>query len=118
MLHADDLDQQVQADATPDSCMPLARELLARASAAVPSLAQAEPEAARIGVRPIPADGLSAVGSVDGLAGYYVVVTHSGVTLAALLGQLAAQEIIAGESIALLAPFRPARLLRGTYANR
>jgi glycine/D-amino acid oxidase-like deaminating enzyme len=97
--------------------MPLARELLARASEVVPGIGHTEPEAVRIGVRPIPADGLSAVGDVDGLAGYYVVVTHSGVTLAALLGRLAAQEILTGESIAMLAPFRPARLLLDSHVN-
>jgi hypothetical protein len=50
---------------------------LTRAAEVVPGIGHTEPEAVRIGVRPIPADGLSAVGSLDQLAGYYLLVTHT-----------------------------------------
>lgn len=60
--------------------------------------------------RPIPQDGFPAVGAVqDGL---YVLCAHSGVTLGAVLGQLAAREIRCGptnETAKTLAPYRPDR---------
>jgi len=60
------------------------------------------------GIRPIPNDGFSAVGWTPGFDGLYVVVTHSGVTLAPILAELAASEVH-GSSEELLAPFRPDR---------
>lgn len=60
--------------------------------------------------RPIPQDGFPAVGEVrDGL---YVLCAHSGVTLGAILGQLAAREVRDGptnETARMLAPYRPDR---------
>jgi glycine/D-amino acid oxidase-like deaminating enzyme len=41
--------------------------------------------------------------------GYYLVVTHSGVTLAPLLGAAVADEVARGRQRPELAPFRPAR---------
>jgi len=73
------------------------------------SLAQA-----RIGVRPIPRDGLPCVGGVSAVSGYYEAVTDSGVTLGPLVGRLLAQEILTGMAGALLAPFRPDRFARST----
>ena len=43
---------------------------------------------------------------MPGVAGFYVAVTHSGVTLAPLVGQLVAQEVTTGESSPLLAEYR------------
>jgi glycine/D-amino acid oxidase-like deaminating enzyme len=68
-------------------------------------------EAARIAVRPIPADGLSAVGPMPGVDGYYVVVTHSGVTLSPFLAHVVASELLHGAREAQLEPFRPSRLV-------
>jgi glycine/D-amino acid oxidase-like deaminating enzyme len=39
----------------------------------------------------------------------YVVVTHSGVTLAPILGRYVTQEVMSGSRIEALAPFRPER---------
>ena len=61
------------------------------------------------GIRPIPSDGLPIMGPTSKLFGLYVTVMHSGVTLAALAGRLAAEEIMTGCSIDILAPFRPDR---------
>ncbi|MDT7623736.1 MAG: hypothetical protein QOF99_4637, partial [Pseudonocardiales bacterium] len=46
----------------------------------------------------------------------YVVATHSGVTLAPLLGTLVAEEIL-GAPQPLLAAFRPDRLLDGAVRH-
>ena len=59
--------------------------------------------------RPMPQDGFPLVGRVDGLAGLYVAVTHSGITLAPAIGRFAAEEILAGRRDALLAPYGLAR---------
>ncbi|MFC7397936.1 NAD(P)/FAD-dependent oxidoreductase [Chelatococcus sp. GCM10030263] len=86
-----------------------AKIALASAAEILPELAGVEAEAVRTTVRPIPADGLSAVGPVRGLEGYYVVVTHSGVTLGPLLGQAVADEVVRGRQRSDLGPFRPGR---------
>lgn len=59
-------------------------------------------------VRPMPKDGLPAVGFLQ--QGLYSVVTHSGMTLGPLLTAMAAAEITKKVSLHLLEPFRPTRL--------
>lgn len=119
MLHADDGDAAVTADTEPSLGLPIAQEMARRAARVLPSIGQVAPEVARIGVRPIPADGLSAVGPMPGVAGYYVVVTHSGVTLSPLLARLVASEVVDGNQQSQLEPFRPSRLVQsGTDAGR
>jgi glycine/D-amino acid oxidase-like deaminating enzyme len=61
----------------------------------------------------MPADGYPIAGFDERAAGVYVLVTHSAVTLAPLLGQLAANEIVDGASVELLAPYRLARFGSG-----
>ncbi|WP_187430362.1 D-amino acid dehydrogenase [Roseobacter fucihabitans] len=62
--------------------------------------------------RPVPHDGLPAVGAC-GPEGLYVTTMHSGATLAPLVAEMAASEImqnaLGNEQSALLAPYRPAR---------
>jgi len=88
---------------------PLCRELLRRAQETLTGLEEAHVVAARVGTRPIPADGVSCAGAVAAVRGYYEAVTHSGATLGPLLGRLLAREILTGEQASLLAPFRPDR---------
>jgi glycine/D-amino acid oxidase-like deaminating enzyme len=57
----------------------------------------------------MPTDRLPIVGPVPWLESLYLVVTHSGVTVAPALGRLVAREVAAGEPDGLLAPFRPGR---------
>src|SRR6266542_3030743 len=59
--------------------------------------------------RSMPTDRLPILGRLPGLDGLYLAVTHSGVTLAPVLGPLVAEEIATGEQGRLLAPFRPGR---------
>ncbi|MGO4671033.1 NAD(P)/FAD-dependent oxidoreductase [Bosea sp. 2RAB26] len=86
-----------------------AKIALASATELLPGLAGVEAEAVRTTVRPIPADGLSTVGPARGVDGYYVVVTHSGVTLSPFLGQAVADEVLRGRERPELAQFRPSR---------
>ncbi len=46
---------------------------------------------------------------MPGVSGYYLVVTHSGVTLAPFLGRAVAEEIVRGRVIRELEGFRPSR---------
>jgi glycine/D-amino acid oxidase-like deaminating enzyme len=57
----------------------------------------------------MPDDGLSCVGVLSTIPGYYEAVTHSGVTLGPLVGRLLAREVLTGEIAPLLAPFSPDR---------
>jgi len=89
-----------------DLSLTRAQGLLARASAFLPELAQAPVETVKLGVRPMPQDERPIIGPVPTLAGFYVAVMHSGVTLAPLVGQLVAQEISTGQPSPLLANYR------------
>ncbi len=62
-----------------------------------------------LGRRPVPEDGFPAVGRVDGIAGLYVAVMHSGITLAPVIGRFVADEIMTGRRDALLEPYGPDR---------
>ncbi len=73
------------------------------------ALRAAEVAGVRLGVRPVPADGLPLVGRAGATPGLYTVVTHNGVTLAPALGLVAAREIIDGRPVAELADHRPDR---------
>jgi glycine/D-amino acid oxidase-like deaminating enzyme len=77
----------------------------------LPALASARVEAARRGVRPMPSDGLPILGPHPELPGFYIAVTHSGVTLGPVLGPLVAAEVTTGQPEAILAPYRPQRFL-------
>ncbi|MBV9784553.1 MAG: FAD-binding oxidoreductase [Acidisphaera sp.] len=109
MLHVNEIDAKVAPDTTPGAGMPEARELVQRAISIFPGIGPVEPEAARVTQRPIPRDGLSAVGPVPRIEGYYLAITHSGVTLSPFLGKAVADEIAHGKQRPELASFRPER---------
>ena len=68
-----------------------------------------KPEATRTTLRSIPLDDVAVLGTFPHVENYYLCVTHSGVTLAPLLGRLVAQEVVDGEATMDLEPFRPTR---------
>ncbi|HEV2663050.1 MAG TPA: FAD-dependent oxidoreductase [Ktedonobacteraceae bacterium] len=110
LLHSDDLDRHVTLS-TQFSPPPHAAEvLLERANKVVRNMEHARVESATLGIRPIPADGLSVVGWTPGVEGLYVIVTHSGVTLGPALAEMATREVN-GATEPMLAPFRPERNL-------
>jgi glycine/D-amino acid oxidase-like deaminating enzyme len=87
--------------------------ILSRIAAVFPAARERPLERLTLGFRPMPPDGMPIVGPVPFVANAYVVVTHSGVTLAPILGALVAAEIVGGGAPSeLLGPFRPPRLLR------
>jgi glycine/D-amino acid oxidase-like deaminating enzyme len=62
-----------------------------------------------LGFRPMPTDGFPVVGRVPGAPDLYVAVTHSGVTLAPILGLHVRSELLHEREISALAPYRPGR---------
>ncbi|MDJ0895345.1 MAG: FAD-binding oxidoreductase [Alphaproteobacteria bacterium] len=64
----------------------------------------------KIGVRPVPADGLPVVGQVPDWPGLWIAVSHSGITLAPAIGDLLARAIVGQDEAAIPGPFRAARI--------
>jgi len=87
----------------------LAADLHRLSVGVVPALDDADLIEARIVQRPIPGDGFPSVGGIEGLAGYYEAVTHSGISLGVILGRLLAHEIIDGTVHELIELYRPDR---------
>lgn len=108
-IGADDVDALVDEDTAPEPPPAGAGVLLRRASALLPEAGELRLARAHIGIRPVPADGLTAAGRLPGWDNVYVAVTHSGITLGPLLGRLLADEIVSGHRSELLASFRPER---------
>lgn len=67
-----------------------------------------------LGFRVLPTDELPIVGALPSIPNAHVVATHSGVTLAPVLGELVAGEILEGRLDPMLAPYGPERMLRPT----
>jgi glycine/D-amino acid oxidase-like deaminating enzyme len=96
------------ADPGPDP-KGVAEALFAKVQRALVGGERLEFERYTIGYRPMPSDGFPIVGRAEGLAGLYLAVTHSGVTLAPALGLFAAEELLTGQQEPLLAPYRHSR---------
>lgn len=80
-----------------------------KAEAYLPELSGVEIDDIAVAPRFVPADTFPIVGFAPQLSQLYVAVTHSGVTLAPIVGRLATSEILDGTSPELLTSFRPAR---------
>ena len=100
-------DQESMAE---DDSQAHADDLLARARLYLPGLAGARAVPVPVGWRPMPLDGYPVMGFASEAPNLYVAITHSGVTLAPALSQLATQEICDGtRAEAVLGPYRPQR---------
>ena len=75
----------------------------------LPAVANAPIDKVSLCWRPLPKDGFPIVGFAPQSPQLYLAVTHSGVTLAPLLGELGAIEILDGVRVDLLEPYRPGR---------
>jgi len=95
-----------KAGQTPEQ---FAEVLLSRLKSRLPDVEGLAIERVHLGVRPVPLDGYPVVGTPHGQSGVYIATTHSGITLAPLLGRLAANEITTGERSPLLQPYHPDR---------
>ena len=100
--------------AIPDLPNERAREVLGEGMLATLSGRIKGAEAARfdrltVGMRPMPHDGMPVVGALPGVEGVHLAVAHSGITLAPILGQLIARDVLAGTESDQLLPYRPSR---------
>ena len=86
-----------------------ADELLARAAEYVPGLKGASAVPVPVGYRPMPLDGFPVIGFSPKAPNVYLALTHSGVTLAPMMAQMATMEIVDGANVDLLADYRPSR---------
>ncbi len=87
-----------------------ADDLLDRAKKVMPLLANASAIPVPVGWRPMPLDGYPIFGFAREAPNLYIALTHSGVTLAPVLSQLAVLEICDGAVVdSVLGPYRPGR---------
>ena len=85
------------------------REMLREASRFLPALKNLPLERVTLGWRVLPKDEFPIVGFDGRCPNLYLAAMHSGVTLAPIIGQFAATEILDGASVQLLAPYRLSR---------
>lgn len=91
--------------------MPLLADAATRVQALFPGLSP-EWEQAMVSPRPVPGDGLPAVGAI-GPRGLFLAVMHSGATLAAIVAEILVEEMKGDTRAPLLAPYRPQRFQLG-----
>jgi glycine/D-amino acid oxidase-like deaminating enzyme len=96
---------EVLADGTYRVPPEIIDELLAEASQVLAGTPPLNAASYGIGPRPIPGDGEPVLGQLGDLEGLYVAFTHSGATLALIVGELLAYEMIIRGPHPLLASF-------------
>ncbi|MFW2229585.1 NAD(P)/FAD-dependent oxidoreductase [Rhizobium sp. CRRU65] len=111
MIHKVSVDSLVTEMQPLDTAGPEAALLLDAVRKVLPAIQPTDMESIRTIVRPIPGDNLTCSGWVPGVDGYYVAVTHSGVSIAPHLGKAVAQEVVRGRLHESLTDFRPDRFL-------
>lgn len=111
MMASYQVDRVLRDDLAHADLSRFAQQVLARATEILPALAGSVVDTFRLAVRAIPRDGFPVVGPINGVGGFYVVSTHSGVTLGPLLGRIAAREIVSGDVDDRVTTFRPDRLV-------
>ena len=97
-------------DGTPPDAQ--AANLLNKIKARVAGSEDLEMDFYSVGLRPTPGDGFPMVGRPKNTKGLYLVLSHSGITLAPALGLFAIQELIEGVRDPLLEKYHPDRLLQ------
>lgn len=85
------------------------KRILARIAAVLPAARDARLERLTLGFRPLPLDDRPVVGPVPGAPDVYVCVTHSGITLAPILGRHVTREIVDRDPVDAFAAYRPER---------
>jgi glycine/D-amino acid oxidase-like deaminating enzyme len=100
---------QVLADGTSRVPAKIVEQLLAEASQVLAGGPLLTAETQGIGPKPIPGDGEPVLGPLGDISGLHIAFTHSGATLALIVGELLAQQIITGQPHPLLRPYSPHR---------
>jgi glycine/D-amino acid oxidase-like deaminating enzyme len=84
-------------------------QIIENAARYFPQLEHVAVDRVTVGHRVLPADGFPILGFLGNLPNLYVAATHSGVTLAPIIGQFVAQELLDGISVDALKIYRPSR---------
>jgi glycine/D-amino acid oxidase-like deaminating enzyme len=87
------------------------RRILAKIGRFLPAAQGVALDRLTLGYRPMPLDEFPVMGVLPTLAGVHVAVTHSGVTLAPIVGRLTAEEVLNASRAEMFAPYRPERFL-------
>jgi glycine/D-amino acid oxidase-like deaminating enzyme len=85
------------------------QQILREAVKVLPGIRGVAVERVTVGHRVMPVDEYPIVGFCEACPNLYVAAMHSGVTLAPLIGQLVALEILDGARVSALEPYRPSR---------
>jgi len=83
--------------------------ILTKIAAFLPGARGAALQRLTLGFRPVPLDEFPVMGALPAAPDIHVAVTHSGVTLAPLVGRLTAEEVLGDARASLFAPYRPER---------
>jgi len=86
-----------------------ASRIFAVAEVFCPKMAGLKVEDVHIGWRPLPLDGHPVIGASVSQPNVYLAVMHSGVSLAPIVGQLAAYELMSDKTVPRLDAYRPDR---------
>jgi glycine/D-amino acid oxidase-like deaminating enzyme len=95
--------------AVTDANVDQASEIFLQVGRYLPQLQDAAIDHVTLGYRVMPQDEYPILGFTERCPNVYLAATHSGVTLAPLIGRLAALEILDGVPVSLLDPYRPSR---------
>jgi len=98
-----------QESETEDDSQEYANKLIQRAALYFDQLSGVEAIRVPVGLRPMPEDDLPVIGFSPDHNNIYLTLMHSGVTLAPLVGALAALEMVTGIPNSDLHPYRPDR---------
>lgn len=105
--------QGTQEGINRDDSQQHADALLARTKAYLPAIADAKAIPTPVGYRPMPLDGFPVLGFTKAVPNLYIMLMHSGVTLAPLVGEMATIEIADDVQVDWFASYRPERFGAG-----
>ena len=92
-----------------DNSLAAGQKQLDHSSQSLPHLSNMPIDKVTLGWRVMPVDELPIISFADDARDIYICTMHSGITLGILVGQLATLEILGGDTIDLLQPYRLAR---------
>lgn len=109
MLHRDAEDRGVELSTPTDPAPLAAHSLVEEAAKYLGGNTGAVLESVRIGIRPLASDHLPVLGWASGVQGLYLMLTHSGMTLAPALAELVAAEVTDDAEQQVFGALRPQR---------
>ncbi len=106
-IGADDMDGMVIEDQSKENLKRVGQLLLQRAAKLLPALGTVDIDSCTLGIgtRAYPTDGKTIAGQMPAAKGFYLVATHSGITLAPAIAPLMAALIVTQQMPNPLSPF-------------